>query len=47
MAITYAANRYQSADDINKTYANVEVLDANPFNPSLAANLVTLLSTIC
>ena len=37
MAITYAANRYQSADDINKTYANVEVLDANPFNPSLAA----------
>ena len=38
MAITYAANRYQSADDINKTYANVEVLDANPFNPSLAAN---------
>ena len=37
MAITYAANRYQSADNINKTYANVEVLDANPFNPSLAA----------
>ena len=37
MPITYASNRYQSADDINKTYANVEVLDANPFNPSLAA----------
>ncbi|WP_165154483.1 DUF6383 domain-containing protein [Parabacteroides sp. ZJ-118] len=38
MAIAFSEDsRYVSADDINKTYANVEILDANPFNPSLAA----------
>ena len=37
MAVSLDGDRYMAATKLNENYANVEILDANPFNPSLAA----------
>ena len=37
LKVSFDGGRYMAAKALNEAYANVEVLDANPFNPSLAA----------
>jgi len=37
LTVAYDKKRYVAASDLNDGYANVEILDANPFNPSLAS----------
>lgn len=37
LKVSFDGGRYMPAKALNEAYANVEVLDANPFNPSLAA----------
>lgn len=37
LSIAYDKKRYVSAEDLNAGYANINILDANPFNPSLAS----------
>lgn len=37
LKVSFDGDRYMAAKALNEAYANVEVLDANPFNPSLAA----------
>ena len=35
LKVSFDSDRYMAAKALNEAYANVEVLDANPFNPSL------------